>query len=330
MAKKSEPTTQPTTQDHSHDSHNHAQQNRHPEIGENKQIEFTVDSKTIDEAYQKVIRKYQPHVKSDGFRKGKAPISVVESMVGQQRLYQEVAESVVPGAYFKAIQEAKLAPIADPDIHIEKMDPGQDWKFHAHIAEKPSLKLGKYKETVKKAVKEHQEKILNQVQDDKIKVASDKQQGEDAAKAEDEKAPTPEQVRDQKLDAILGALRAELKPIIPELLVRQETTRQIQQLEKYLKAYQISPESYFKSTGKTGDQLQQEYSAQALATWQIEMILDAVAEEENITVPEEEVTDTLAKNAKNTEAKFTESDRKYTQSLLKKKKVFDFLVELEK
>lgn len=306
MAKTTDKPTKNST-----DSHTHSNPQTHPEIGENEQLQFSLKWQSIQTAYQKAVRKYQPHIKTDGFRKGKAPLSVVEQMVGQDRLYQEVAQQLVPKAYSESIKVSQLKPITDPEIHVEKMNPNEDWIFHAHIAQKPSIKLGKYQAIVAKA-------MTNFVKEQK-----------DAKKSEETKqALTPEQLNDRKVEDALGALRAQIKPVIPELLVRQEATRQLQQLEKYLKVYQIEPESYFKSVGKSLEQIQQEYAAQALGRWQIELIIDAIADDQKISISEDEIKKSIQSDTETNTKSISEADTQYARSLLRKKKVIEYLLSL--
>lgn len=322
MAKTTTNDTHNHTQDHSDHSHG-APAARHPEIGENKQIEFTVPWAQVEQAYQSVIRKYQPHVKTDGFRKGHAPLKIVEQMVGPERLLQETAEKVVPAAYVEAVKKAEAKPISDPEIHPTSMDMGKDWAFHAHIAEKPTVTLGKYQDVVKKALKKFDE--------DQKKEKTPKENKSDAKKdkAPAEKAPEPseEEIKDQKLNVILSALRDSTKPVIAELLIKQEAQRQLEQLEQQLKSYNIEVQSYIKSMGKTVDEVQQEYTGRALATWQMEVILDAVAEDQKIDPEEKELDQIIA--AAGNESEPTATQRAQMKSMLRKQKVFEHLLEIK-
>ncbi|MEO8581697.1 MAG: trigger factor [Patescibacteria group bacterium] len=307
-------TTQP---DDTH-THSHASDpKRHPEIGDSKQIDFSIPWAQVDVAYQAILHKYQPLVKTDGFRKGHAPIKMVEQMVGLERLYQETAEKVLPQAYVEAVKKANAKPISDPEIHPTSMEMGKDWVFHAHIAERPTAELGKYEQIASKAAK--------QFDTDQKKLA----------KPDAKKEPTPETekvdeqtLKDQKLNAILAALRESIKPIIPELLVRQEAQQQLDQLAQQMKMYNIELPSYLKSMGKDEADLQQEYVGRALASWQLEIILDGIALDQKIETKEKELDEMITKNYPDPTT-VTPAKRSQVQAMMRKQKVFEYLLALK-
>src|SRR5690606_27738091 len=103
------------------------------------------------------------------------------------------------------------------------------------------------------------------------------------------KKPDEQMLKDQKLNEILGALRESIKPVIPELLIKQEAQQQLDQLEQQIKMFNMQKSSYLKSMGKTEEQIQQEYVGRALASWQLEVILDAIAGDQKVEVSETEV-----------------------------------------
>ena len=294
-------------------SHDHTTHQRHPEIGENKTIDFSVPWAKVDAAYQQILKKYQPHVKTDGFRKGKAPLKIVEQMVGPERLYQETAEKVLPEAYVDAVKNADAKPISDPEIHPTSLEMGKDWQFHAHIAEKPLVKLGKYQDIAKKAAKDFDRKQKEEVKKDTKK--------EEKPAEKDNKT----NIEDQKLNAMMSAIRESVKPVIPELLIKQEAQYQLNQMSRQLQAYNIELKSYLASMGKNESELEQEYVGRALATWQIEVLIDAIAEDQKIEIVDKDIEEVIAKSKTN---KVTDTQRIQMKSMLRKQKVFDYLLTL--
>lgn len=306
--------------DHSHDGLNHGSTApRHPEIGENKQVDFTIPWADVEKTYQIIVKKYQPAVKTDGFRKGHAPLRIVEQTVGLERLYQETAEKLLPQAYVDAVKKAGAKPISDPEIHAVKMDIGSDWEFHAHIAEKPEVKLGKYQDVVKKAAKKFEE--------DQKKAAKPDPKKEPSEANKDAKKPDEQTLKDQKLNEILSALRESIKPVIPELLIKQEAQHQLDQLEQQMKMFNISKASYYKSMGKTEAEVQQEYVGRALASWQLEVILGEIAVDQKTEVSDSEVDEFAATNYPDSK-NLTAVQKAQLQAMLRKQKVFDFLLGL--
>ncbi|MEV9639750.1 trigger factor [Mammaliicoccus sciuri] len=95
----------------------------------------------MDEAFKKVVKKVQ----APGFRKGKMPRKMFDKMYGEEALYNDAIDIVLPEAYSKAVEEADVEPIAAPEIDIEKLEKGEPVIFTAVIALKPEVKLGEYK-----------------------------------------------------------------------------------------------------------------------------------------------------------------------------------------
>ena len=61
----------------------------------------------LEESYYRLVRR----AKIPGFRKGKAPREILESYVGRERLLDEALNSLIPGAYEKALQEQEIEAI---------------------------------------------------------------------------------------------------------------------------------------------------------------------------------------------------------------------------
>lgn len=315
MAKTQSSKMNPTDHDHSGHTHHVHDSKGHPEIGGDQEINFTIPWASISAQYQVVLKKYQPHVKTDGFRQGKAPLNMVEQRVGTERIYQDVLERLLPKAYIDAVNKAGKKPIADPEIHPSKMDRDADWEFHAHIAEKPEVNLGKYGESIKKAAKEFEKNY-------KPEPVDKKKEAPEIPKEELE-----QQKKDQKLQAILSALRESIKPIIPELLIRQEITHQMRQMEEQLKVYNMNMDSYLASVNKKIEDVQTDFAGRALANWQLELIIDAIALDRKLEVTDKDI-ETELRTVKQ-EFKTLSADRvAQYRSMMKKQKVFEWMLSL--
>jgi len=78
-----------------------------------------------------------------GFRKGKAPIALVEQHVGKQAILQEALEHLVPEAYEEALKNESILAIDQPSIELVQLDPVI---FKAIVPTKPQVTLGNYRE----------------------------------------------------------------------------------------------------------------------------------------------------------------------------------------
>ena len=79
-------------------------------------LDITIPAKDAVDAYNSAVRKISQYVNIDGFRKGKAPRSVIERQVGVERIKQEAIEQLMPRAINQAIIENNLDIIAQPYI----------------------------------------------------------------------------------------------------------------------------------------------------------------------------------------------------------------------
>lgn len=78
-------------------------------IEKNKyELQFSVDKATFDAAVDKVYRKQVRSITVPGFRKGKAPKSIIEKMYGKGVFYEDAINDLIPQAYTEALEEAKL------------------------------------------------------------------------------------------------------------------------------------------------------------------------------------------------------------------------------
>ena len=98
-------------------------------------------AKGLDSAFKRAVKR----VNAPGFRKGKLPRAVFNQMYGEEALYQDAVDAVLPAAYTKAIDELKVSPLAMPDIDIKEIGKENGVSFEAVVTVKPNVELGEYK-----------------------------------------------------------------------------------------------------------------------------------------------------------------------------------------
>lgn len=108
-------------------------------------LSFTIEAEKFDEAMKKVYVKTAKYFTIPGFRKGKAPMQMVEKHYGSEIFYEDTFNELVPDIYDEAIKENKIEAVSRPDIDITQMEKGKDLIFTAVVQTKPEVKLGKYK-----------------------------------------------------------------------------------------------------------------------------------------------------------------------------------------
>ena len=108
-------------------------------------LEFTIEAAKFDEGIKKVYEKNKKYFNIPGFRKGKAPMHIVEKMYGDEVFYEDAFNEVVPEVFDEEVKNNNLEVVSKPDIDITQMGKGKDLIFTAVVQTKPEVKLGKYK-----------------------------------------------------------------------------------------------------------------------------------------------------------------------------------------
>ena len=108
-------------------------------------LSFTIEAAKFDEAMKKVYVKTAKYFTIPGFRKGKAPMQMVEKHYGSEIFYEDTFNELVPEIYDAAIKENNIAAVSRPNIDVTQIGKGQDLIFTAVVQTKPEVKLGKYK-----------------------------------------------------------------------------------------------------------------------------------------------------------------------------------------
>jgi len=108
-------------------------------------LEIEVDAKVFDECMNKAYIKNKSRFNIPGFRRGKAPRSMVERYYGEQVLYEDAINFACAEAYDNAIDENDLHPVDRPVIDIVQLEKGKNFIFTATVTVKPEVELGQYK-----------------------------------------------------------------------------------------------------------------------------------------------------------------------------------------
>ncbi len=108
-------------------------------------LEIIVEAEKFDEAIKKVYFKSAKYFNIPGFRKGKAPIQIVEKYYGKEIFYEDAFNEVAQEALEKAVEEKDIKVVSRPDIDVKQIEKGKDLIFTAIMQTKPEAELGKYK-----------------------------------------------------------------------------------------------------------------------------------------------------------------------------------------
>lgn len=112
------------------------------------QIEFTIERATIEEGLDRAFKKIRGRLNVPGFRKGKVPRKLFNKMYGEEALYEDALNDLLPRAYQKALAELEdedFKLVGEPSIDIKSMEKDADWEIIAEVPLKPEVTLGDYK-----------------------------------------------------------------------------------------------------------------------------------------------------------------------------------------
>ena len=127
-------------------------------------LEFQVEKDVFDAAVEKQYRKEVKNINVPGFRKGKAPRSVIEKMYGKGAFYEGAFNALLPDAYEAAVKEAALEVVGQPEFDVVSCD-DNGVVFSAVVYIKPDVQIDGYLgiEVAKEVAPVTEEEIDNEI-----------------------------------------------------------------------------------------------------------------------------------------------------------------------
>lgn len=295
-------------------------------IADNTVLTLTIGPDKAKQAYQATLKKVANNFKAQGFRQGKAPIKIVEENIGREKLIQLALEDILPQEYNELIKNENRIPLTQPEIKLVSADDTTGWKLELQIAEKPEIKLGNYQATVKKGHQAAQTEISAKQKELKAaqKESTDKK----------DKTPPPEKLEDSQVEEltlrnIFQALVSDLQPQIPELLIKEDVKKQLEELSHQLEHFKMDFDQYLQRRGITFEQLTSEMAIGALSTFQVEFILDEIMKTQKFTVTETDIEAYLKKiHSTKKVAEVDAHTRSHFEYAILRQKVVNYLLNL--
>jgi trigger factor len=108
-------------------------------------LEIELPPDQVSQGKERALARLNQRVEIPGFRRGKAPKTLLERYVGTGTVQEEAVNLLVPDAYSEAVRQAGVRPIAQPEIHVDPLEDGKPLRFVATVDLVPEVKLGDYK-----------------------------------------------------------------------------------------------------------------------------------------------------------------------------------------
>ncbi|MCJ7690609.1 MAG: trigger factor [Clostridiaceae bacterium] len=108
-------------------------------------LEITVEAKRFNESLKKSSVKNSKTINIPGFRKGKAPMSIIKKMYGEGVFFEDAINFCCDDTYPEALKEYDISPLDYPKIDIVEIGEGKDFIYTASVVVIPEVKLGEYK-----------------------------------------------------------------------------------------------------------------------------------------------------------------------------------------
>ncbi|WP_407455194.1 trigger factor [Ligilactobacillus aviarius] len=108
-------------------------------------LTFEIQPDKIKEGLDIAFNKVKKSLNVPGFRKGRVPRQIFNKMYGEEALYQDALDALLPEAYANAVSESKIKPVSQPEINVESMEKDSAWVLSAKVTVEPEVELGEYK-----------------------------------------------------------------------------------------------------------------------------------------------------------------------------------------
>lgn len=277
------------------------------------QIEVTVPWTEMEKAKNKALNSLAKTTTVKGFRKGKAPLNLVKENLGEQALLEEASKEVLSVVYTEVIKKHDLKPFLEPKVTLLKAPQGGDWVFRFEVAGIPEIKkMPDYRKLAKEATSELKKEDI---------WVPGKNQDKPAEK-------DLQQKREKKIQLIFDKLMSHTEIEISPLIMDSEVNRRLTNLYDEVKKLGLTVEQYLESKKLTAKSLREKIESELIELYKSELLLDKIADQEKITVGDQELKE-IYKQAKDDNQKKTfEQNSYFYVRILRKQKTLDFLAGL--
>jgi FKBP-type peptidyl-prolyl cis-trans isomerase (trigger factor) len=270
------------------------------------QVTMTIAQSLVEEKKELALKQLIEELQVPGFRKGKAPKDAAIKHIEQQKLYEHMLRFLLPEAYAQAVEQHNLRPILAPRFELVSVDDNTDWTVRAITCELPSIDVKDYKKAL--------------TGKGKAKIAVPGKKDDDESKADTTRAEQEQEV----IKVLLETSEAN----IPDILLEEEVNHKLSGLIDQLQKVGLTIERYLAQTGKSAEQIKEEYKRQSAEAIKLELVLNTIAAEEAIVVGDDEVEAVAAtmEDPSTGTGQDKEQTKRVIRSILLQRKTLDRLI----
>jgi trigger factor len=107
-------------------------------------LTIEIPAERMSEFFEAAFRAASQEVEIQGFRKGKAPKSLLRERVGIDRITSMTLEKAIPRTYHEAVLAEKLIPVAEPTVHVDRLAEDEPLVYQAEVDILPTVEPGRY------------------------------------------------------------------------------------------------------------------------------------------------------------------------------------------
>lgn len=294
------------------------------------QITITIPNELVREKKEEALSHITETLEVSGFRKGKVPQDIALKHIDTQKLYEHTLQRLLPEAYADAIEEHKIQPILAPRFELLSIKEDSDWQIRAITCELPKVNLGDYKQTIKGALAGKKIWIPHSSLSDEAARPQSRTAGKDNPSTGSGSKTGGEPTREEKEQEVIKTLIEKTEVKTPKLLIEEEVNHRLSNLLDQVQRLGLSVEQYLASTGKTVDQIREDYAKQAEEAIKLELLLTEIAKEQKIEVSDEEIDKLIDATGddKTKETLSSPSQKRLIKSTLMRRKALDNLISL--
>lgn len=255
-------------------------------------IRLTLTKEEIQKEYKHALIHAQEHYEAKGFRKGKAPLDVVEKNVPQEELMEHVASHLLSDAYEAKVKENSLNPIIQPQVKVlnPPVELNKEWEVEITGCELPNFEIDK--------------KCFDEIK----KINNKKEETKEAS---------------DKLDEVINTVISHSKTNLPPILVDADLEHRLTSLIDQITQAGTTVEQFLKNKNQTIEQYKDSIKEQIVKEWTLNLAIDFIFKEQKMEITPEEGQKLLEKNPQ------LSQNINLVYYLLSQQKVFEYLQNLK-